>query len=60
MTLKSYLVNIDFLTYLTNVTLSKTSSIYRQEMLKWNGWGYKDSRFFVDFKGRQIGFTGKR
>lgn len=32
---------------------------YRQEIMKWNGWGYSDSRFFFNKKG-QAEFTGKR
>lgn len=31
---------------------------FRQQLLKWNGWGYKDSRFIV--KDRIIRFTGNR
>ncbi|KAM8856836.1 alkyldihydroxyacetonephosphate synthase, peroxisomal [Synchiropus picturatus] len=31
----------------------------RQEVMKWNGWGYSDSRFFFNKKG-QAEFTGKR
>lgn len=31
----------------------------RQELLKWNGWGYKDSKFFVN-KNEQFEFTGER
>ncbi|XP_068101543.1 alkyldihydroxyacetonephosphate synthase, peroxisomal [Hyperolius riggenbachi] len=31
----------------------------RQELLKWNGWGYNDSRFTFNKKG-QAEFTGKR
>lgn len=31
----------------------------RQEIMKWNGWGYHDSRFFFNKKG-QAEFTGKR
>ncbi|XP_021913048.1 alkyldihydroxyacetonephosphate synthase [Zootermopsis nevadensis] len=30
----------------------------RQELLKWNGWGYKDSKFVVE--NRIISFTGNR
>ncbi|XP_032879759.1 alkyldihydroxyacetonephosphate synthase, peroxisomal [Amblyraja radiata] len=38
-----------------------TSSIprRRQEILKWNGWGYRDSKFTFNKKG-QGEFTGKR
>ena len=31
----------------------------RQEILKWNGWGYNDSKFIFNKKG-QVEFTGKR
>ncbi|CAI9735504.1 alkyldihydroxyacetonephosphate synthase, peroxisomal-like [Octopus vulgaris] len=31
----------------------------RQELLKWNGWGYKDSKFIVN-KAGQVEFTGDR
>lgn len=31
----------------------------RQEIMKWNGWGYNDSKFILNKKG-QIEFTGKR
>lgn len=31
----------------------------RQELLKWNGWGYNDSKFTFNKKG-QAEFTGKR
>uniref|UniRef100_A0A8C6B5M5 Alkylglycerone-phosphate synthase n=1 Tax=Monodon monoceros TaxID=40151 RepID=A0A8C6B5M5_MONMO len=31
----------------------------RQEVMKWNGWGYNDSRFFFNKKG-QVELTGKR
>ena len=33
-------------------------SILREEVLKWNGWGYRDSGFVVNDKGN-IEFTGK-
>lgn len=33
---------------------------HRQELLKWNGWGYKDSRFVLNNKSNQLGFTGDR
>lgn len=32
---------------------------YRQSVLKWNGWGYRDSQFFVNHRG-QAEFNGKR
>lgn len=32
----------------------------RQDLLKWNGWGYKDSKFMVDGITQQISFTGDR
>ncbi|KAK2149953.1 hypothetical protein LSH36_429g00019 [Paralvinella palmiformis] len=31
----------------------------RQELLKWNGWGYKDSKFIINKHG-QVEFTGER
>ncbi|KAK0067379.1 alkyldihydroxyacetonephosphate synthase peroxisomal [Biomphalaria pfeifferi] len=31
----------------------------RQELLKWNGWGYKDSKFYVNKDGH-VEFTGER
>ncbi|XP_037379506.1 alkyldihydroxyacetonephosphate synthase, peroxisomal [Talpa occidentalis] len=31
----------------------------RQEVMKWNGWGYSDSKFFLNKKG-QLELTGKR
>ena len=31
----------------------------RQSVLKWNGWGYRDSRFIVNERG-QAQFNGKR
>jgi len=35
-----------------------TSHLFREEVLKWNGWGYKDSGFVVNDKDN-IEFTGK-
>ncbi|XP_076331307.1 alkyldihydroxyacetonephosphate synthase, peroxisomal-like [Tachypleus tridentatus] len=32
----------------------------RHNVLKWNGWGYKDSKFYVDDKTRNICFVGDR
>lgn len=32
----------------------------RQDLLKWNGWGYKDSKFVVDGTTHHISFTGDR
>ncbi|CAH1996034.1 unnamed protein product [Acanthoscelides obtectus] len=35
----------------------------RQQLLKWNGWGYTDSQFVVkvdEHKNIQVYFTGKR
>uniref|UniRef100_A0A8C9YR60 Alkylglycerone-phosphate synthase n=1 Tax=Sander lucioperca TaxID=283035 RepID=A0A8C9YR60_SANLU len=37
----------------------KTVPRRRQEILKWNGWGYSDTRFLFNKKG-QAEFTGKR
>lgn len=31
----------------------------RQELLKWNGWGYKDSKFFINKDGH-VEFSGSR
>ncbi|CAH1773004.1 unnamed protein product, partial [Owenia fusiformis] len=31
----------------------------RHELMKWNGWGYKDSKFSVN-KNNQVTFTGER
>uniref|UniRef100_F1M9Q8 Alkylglycerone-phosphate synthase n=1 Tax=Rattus norvegicus TaxID=10116 RepID=F1M9Q8_RAT len=31
----------------------------RQELMKWNGWGYNDSKFLLNKKG-QVELTGKR
>ncbi|XP_061430551.1 alkyldihydroxyacetonephosphate synthase, peroxisomal [Lethenteron reissneri] len=38
---------------------SRTIPMRRQDLLKWNGWGYTDSRFIFNKKG-QAEFTGKR
>ncbi|OXB65858.1 hypothetical protein ASZ78_002777, partial [Callipepla squamata] len=35
------------------------ASMIVQEILKWNGWGYNDSKFIFNKKG-QAEFTGKR
>ncbi|XP_012882998.1 PREDICTED: alkyldihydroxyacetonephosphate synthase, peroxisomal [Dipodomys ordii] len=32
---------------------------FSQEVMKWNGWGYNDSKFFVNKKG-QVELAGKR
>ncbi|GFQ83159.1 alkyldihydroxyacetonephosphate synthase, peroxisomal [Trichonephila clavata] len=32
----------------------------RQELLKWNGWGYKDSKFVLNSKLHQLEFSGNR
>ncbi|KAM7295826.1 hypothetical protein ISCGN_021072 [Ixodes scapularis] len=32
----------------------------RQDLLKWNGWGYKDSKFVVDGTTHHVSFTGDR
>lgn len=34
--------------------------MHRQEVLKWNGWGYKDSFFTFDQKTQVFSFTGQR
>uniref|UniRef100_A0A671Q3N8 Alkylglycerone-phosphate synthase n=1 Tax=Sinocyclocheilus anshuiensis TaxID=1608454 RepID=A0A671Q3N8_9TELE len=38
---------------------ARRSLSLRQEIMKWNGWGYSDSRFLFNKKG-QAEFTGKR
>ncbi|TKS67179.1 Alkyldihydroxyacetonephosphate synthase, peroxisomal [Collichthys lucidus] len=38
---------------------AKTVPRKRHEIMKWNGWGYSDSRFLFNKKG-QAEFTGKR
>ncbi|KAG9349481.1 hypothetical protein JZ751_027926 [Albula glossodonta] len=43
----------------TNPIVSRTVPRKRQEIMKWNGWGYSDSRFLFNKKG-QAEFTGKR
>nr|XP_005573634.1 PREDICTED: alkyldihydroxyacetonephosphate synthase, peroxisomal isoform X4 [Macaca fascicularis]XP_024648995.1 alkyldihydroxyacetonephosphate synthase, peroxisomal isoform X2 [Macaca nemestrina]XP_028686705.1 alkyldihydroxyacetonephosphate synthase, peroxisomal isoform X4 [Macaca mulatta] len=45
----------------TNGGGRRNHSIYliRQEVMKWNGWGYNDSKFIFNKKG-QIELTGKR
>ncbi|XP_046902739.1 alkyldihydroxyacetonephosphate synthase, peroxisomal isoform X1 [Hypomesus transpacificus] len=37
----------------------KTLPRRRQEVMKWNGWGYSDSKFILNKKG-QAEFTGRR
>ncbi|CAG2106942.1 unnamed protein product [Medioppia subpectinata] len=32
----------------------------RESLLKWNGWGYKDSKFEFDHKNHMFSFTGER
>ncbi|XP_076032188.1 alkyldihydroxyacetonephosphate synthase [Oratosquilla oratoria] len=45
----------------SNKSDSPTVPKKRQELLKWNGWGYKDSRFSVsDVKNPVVSFTGNR
>lgn len=34
-------------------------SLCRQDVMKWNGWGYKDSGFAINQNGNAV-FTGKR
>uniref|UniRef100_A0A674DUL8 Alkylglycerone-phosphate synthase n=1 Tax=Salmo trutta TaxID=8032 RepID=A0A674DUL8_SALTR len=43
------------------ITMKLTSTVCfpRQEIMKWNGWGYSDSKFLFNKKG-QAEFTGKR
>lgn len=33
---------------------------HRQEVLKWNGWGYKDSNFSVNLDAHEVRLTGNR
>lgn len=40
--------------------LLTVSNENRQEILKWNGWGYKDSKFEVDTDTHMFSFTGDR
>ncbi|KAL5481873.1 hypothetical protein EMCRGX_G022133 [Ephydatia muelleri] len=35
----------------TKAEVQRAFPRHRQEVLKWNGWGYKDSRFAIDDKG---------
>ncbi|XP_065920530.1 alkyldihydroxyacetonephosphate synthase, peroxisomal-like [Dysidea avara] len=42
----------------SKVEVQKAFPIKREEVLKWNGWGYRDSGFVVNDKGN-IEFTGK-
>lgn len=35
------------------------SVVFRQELLKWNGWGFKDSKFLLNKDGH-VEFTGDR
>ncbi|XP_042894818.1 alkyldihydroxyacetonephosphate synthase, peroxisomal [Parasteatoda tepidariorum] len=46
-----------------NRNVAATESVipkHRQELLKWNGWGYKDSQFQFDSKTGLFTFTGNR
>ncbi|XP_046739151.1 alkyldihydroxyacetonephosphate synthase [Diprion similis] len=47
-------INIDFPT-----AVKATIPKQRQDLLKWNGWGYKDSQFRMNEK-QMLEFTGKR
>ncbi|KAG5852603.1 hypothetical protein ANANG_G00064290 [Anguilla anguilla] len=42
-----------------HASIARTMPKRRQEIMKWNGWGYSDSRFLFNKKG-QAEFTGKR
>lgn len=44
----------------SNCTTENTIPKRRQELLKWNGWGYKDSRFLLNNKVNQVAFSGDR
>ena len=41
------------------VYLNYMCCVDRQSVLKWNGWGYRDSHFFVNNNGLAQ-FNGKR
>ncbi|GIY87581.1 alkyldihydroxyacetonephosphate synthase, peroxisomal [Caerostris extrusa] len=45
-----------------NRQLKKSKVPYqkRQDLLKWNGWGYKDSKFLLNSKLNQLEFSGDR
>uniref|UniRef100_A0A8C4X835 Alkylglycerone-phosphate synthase n=1 Tax=Erpetoichthys calabaricus TaxID=27687 RepID=A0A8C4X835_ERPCA len=43
----------------TNCFVYIFTFLNRQDLLKWNGWGYSDSKFIFNKKG-QAEFTGKR
>ena len=49
--MKSYYLTLEMQTVLV--------FFFRQDALKWNGWGYKDSKFIVN-KDNQVEFTGER
>ena len=56
------LLCLDIVSECMSVQLLKTVWVKlccRQELLKWNGWGYKDSKFVVNKNG-QVEFTGER
>ncbi|XP_066259700.1 alkyldihydroxyacetonephosphate synthase [Euwallacea similis] len=40
------------------ITIASAIPKHRHELLKWNGWGYKDSKFVV--KNNEVYFTGSR
>ena len=42
-----------------NLTLLFSIFVFSQELLKWNGWGYKDSKFAINKDGH-VEFTGER
>ena len=48
-----------FMTQYNNILGNFHVFFFRQEVLKWNGWGYKDSRFKLS-KDDQVEFTGDR
>uniref|UniRef100_A0A8B9H2T7 Alkylglycerone-phosphate synthase n=1 Tax=Astyanax mexicanus TaxID=7994 RepID=A0A8B9H2T7_ASTMX len=43
----------------SNTVKKQAAQLPKQEIMKWNGWGYGDSRFLFNKKG-QAEFTGKR
>ncbi|RWS24281.1 alkyldihydroxyacetonephosphate synthase-like protein [Leptotrombidium deliense] len=43
-----------------NANSNSSIPIQRQQLLKWNGWGFKDSKFEVDSNTLMFRFTGNR
>lgn len=42
------------------IPLFEPAFAVRETLLKWNGWGYKDSKFELDDKTLTFSFTGQR